>query len=173
MRVVNMQHYRVLLKGQEWTGSLPPCAKEAMALLENNEEIVSWLAPIDGDGTCARHVPAVRYKGQYWTISLRMSKSIYRSVRLRQGFENVQTVHGVQTLRIPTLLFNEKQRTQARFKVSSCVILRQCLSSSTPECCCAPRTSAHRRAWGPSACHLAPVFGACAHCFMNVAVCRI
>lgn len=117
MRVVNMQHYRVVLKGQEWTGPLPPCAKEAMALLENNEEIVSWLAPIDGDGTCARHVPAVRYKGNYWTISLRMSKSIYRSVRLRQGFENVQTVHGVQTLRIPLLLFNEKQRTQARFKV--------------------------------------------------------
>ena len=170
---MNMQHYRVLLKGQEWTGSLPPCAKEAMALLENNEEIVSWLAPIDGDGTCARHVPAVRYKGHYWTISLRMSKSIYRSVRLRQGFENVQTVHGVQTLRIPTLLFNEKQRTQARFKVSSRVILRRCLSSSTPERCCALRTSAPVRALGPSVCYLAPVFGACGHCFMNVAVCRI
>ena len=57
------------------------------------------------------------------------------SVRLRQGFENVQTVHGVQTLRIPTLLFNEKQRTQARFKVSSCVCLRQYLNPSTRGCC--------------------------------------
>jgi len=43
--------------------------------------------------------------------------SIYRSVRLRRGFNNIQTVHGIQTLRIPQLLLNEKQRTQARFEV--------------------------------------------------------
>lgn len=90
-----------------------------MAQLENNESIVSWLAPMNGDGSFAKHIPAVRYEGKYWTVSLRMSKSIYRNVRLRQGFKNVQIVHGVQTLRIPQLLFNEKQRTQARFKVRS------------------------------------------------------
>lgn len=118
MRALNMEHYRVLLQGQDWTGALPPCSRDAMALLENNESIVSWLAPLHDDGSFAQHIPAVRYANKFWTISLRMSKSIYRNVRLRQGFKNVQTVHGVQTLRIPQLLFNEKQRTQARFKVS-------------------------------------------------------
>lgn len=119
MRSLNMSLYRVLLQGQDWTCPLPPCSKEAMAQLENNESIVSWLAPMNGDGSFAKHIPAVRYEGKYWTVSLRMSKSIYRNVRLRQGFKNVQIVHGVQTLRIPQLLFNEKQRTQARFKVRS------------------------------------------------------
>jgi hypothetical protein len=112
-----MQHYKVLVQGQEWHRDTPPCSREASQVLENNEAFVSWLAPRDALRAFSQHIPAILYQGKYWTISLRMSKSIYRSVRLRKGFYNVQTVHGVQTLRIPQLLFNEKQRTQARFKV--------------------------------------------------------
>ena len=117
MRSVNMEHYKVLVQGQEWHRDTPPCSREASQVLENNEAFVSWLAPRDALLVFSQHIPAILYQGKYWTISLRMSKSIYRSVRLRKGFYNVQTVHGVQTLRIPQLLFNEKQRTQARFKV--------------------------------------------------------
>ena len=118
MRCVNMDQYKILVQGQEWDRDTAPCSREASQVLENNEAFVTWLAPRDALGAFAQHIPAIRYQGKYWTISLRMSKSIYRSVRLRKGFYNMQTVHGVQTLRIPQLLFNEKQRTQARFKVT-------------------------------------------------------
>ena len=117
MRSVNMEHYKILVQGQEWNRETPPCSRDASLALENNEAVVTWLAPRDALGVFSRHIPVIRYKDKFWTISLRMSKSIYRSVRLRKGFKNVQTVQGVQTLRIPQLLFNEKQRTQARFKV--------------------------------------------------------
>jgi len=46
-----------------------------------------------------------------------MSQCIYQHIRLRKGFNNIQNVHGVQTLRIPQLLLNEKKQTQARFEV--------------------------------------------------------
>ena len=118
MRSVNMEHYKILVQGQEWNRETPPCSRDASLALENNEAVVTWLAPRDALGVFSRHIPVIRYKDKFWTISLRMSKSIYRSVRLRKGFKNLQTVQGVQTLRIPQLLFNEKQRTQARFKVS-------------------------------------------------------
>jgi len=119
MRSVNMQEYKVLVQGQEWHRDTPPCSREASQILENNEAFVSWLAPRDALQVFSQHIPAIFYQGKYWTISLRMSKSIYRSVRLRKNFSNEQTVHGVKTLRIPQLLFNEKQRTQARFKVGA------------------------------------------------------
>ncbi len=42
-----------------------------------------------------------------------------RSVRLRKGFVNVEKApFGGLKLRIPTLLFVEKMRTQSRFNVS-------------------------------------------------------
>lgn len=119
MRPVNMKDYEVLLNGEEWKSSSPPCSRDAIEQLENNESIVTWLKPKNKPNLYSQHIPAILYNDRYWTISLRMSKSIYRHVRLRQGFQNTQVVHGVRTLRIPQLLYNEKQRTQARFKVSS------------------------------------------------------
>tara|TARA_X000000368_G_scaffold46053_2_gene33012 strand:+ start:2681 stop:3226 length:546 start_codon:yes stop_codon:yes gene_type:complete len=84
--------------------------------LENNESIVSWLCPRDSD-KCSAHIPAIFYQNKYWSLSLRMSKCIYRHVRLRRGFANIQSIHGVQTLRIPQTLLQEKRRTQIRFEV--------------------------------------------------------
>jgi hypothetical protein len=58
--------------------------------------------------------------GGYYTMSLRMMKAVWRSVRLRRGFVNVERApFGGEKLRIPTLLFVEKMRTQSRFNVSS------------------------------------------------------
>ena len=119
MRPINTNNYSVLLQGKEWEHEMSPCSKEASKLLENNESVVTWLGPSSADGRQMpmSHVPAILYKGQYWTLSLRMSKCIYRHIRLRRGFKNIQRVHGVRTLRIPQLLFKEKKRTQTRFEV--------------------------------------------------------
>lgn len=44
-----------------------------------------------------------------------------RNVRLRKGFVNVERApFGGMKLRIPTVLFVEKMRTQSRFNVSVC-----------------------------------------------------
>lgn len=141
MRSVNMEQYEVLVQGQEWHRDTPPCSREASQILENNETFVSWLAPRDALQVFSQHIPAILYQGKYWTISLRMSKSIYRSVRLRKGFYNMQTVHGVHTLRIPQLLFNEKQRTQARFKVRRASL--PLTIHARQKQACVLRTSAH------------------------------
>ncbi len=56
--------------------------------------------------------------GGYYTMSLRMMKAVWRSVRLRRGFVNVERApFGGEKLRIHTLLFVEKMRTQSRFNV--------------------------------------------------------
>ena len=136
-----MEHYKILVQGQQWNRDTPPCSREASNVLENNEAFVTWLAPRDALGVFAQHIPAILYQGKYWTISLRMSKSIYRSVRLRKGFYNMQTVHGVHTLRIPQLLFNEKQRTQARFKVRRASL--PLTIHTRQKQACVLRTSAH------------------------------
>jgi len=118
MKSINSTLYNVILKGERWSHLIPPCSKGAVSLLANNESIVTWISPKDNTNDCLKHIPVILYKGKYWTLSLRMSKCIYRHVRLRKGFENRQTVHGVVTLRIPQLLLNEKKRTQARFEVN-------------------------------------------------------
>jgi len=117
MKAVNPSKYNIVLKGQVWTHNVPPCSKGAVCLLANNESVVTWLSPKDEMDNCLTHIPVILFKGKYWTLSLRMSKCIYRHIRLRKGFNNIQNVHGVQTLRIPQLLLNEKKRTQARFEV--------------------------------------------------------
>lgn len=48
-----------------------------------------------------------------------MMKSIWRHVRLKKGFVNIESAqYGGMKLRIPQLLFAEKMRTQSRFNVS-------------------------------------------------------
>jgi hypothetical protein len=118
MRSINIDSYNIVLQGEVWKHDIAPCCRESVSLLENNESIITWLAPKKGCEGQSGHIPSICFQGQYWTLSLRMSKCVFRSVRLRRGFSNIQTVHGIQTLRIPQLLLNEKQRTQARFEVS-------------------------------------------------------
>jgi hypothetical protein len=49
-----------------------------------------------------------------------MMKAIWRHVRLRKGFHNLERAQlGGYKLRIPTVLLTEKMRTQSRFNVSS------------------------------------------------------
>ena len=126
MRHINIENYDILLQGEKWKYEITPCSRDAIPFLENNERIVTWLVP-RGDSNshigCKAHIPVILHGDRYWTLSLRMSKCIYRHIRLRKGFKNIQTLHGIQTLRIPQLLYNEKQRTQSRFEVISLKVL--------------------------------------------------
>lgn len=84
--------------------------------LEYNERIVSWIQPVSGG--VMDQIPALRINGEYYQLSLRMMKSIWRHVRLRKDFVNEEAApYGGLKLRIPSSLFSEKMRTQNRFKV--------------------------------------------------------
>lgn len=63
-------------------------------------------------------VPAICVQGVYYSLSLRMMRSIWRHVRLRKGFVNQERApFGGLKLRIPSLLYSDKIRTQTRFMV--------------------------------------------------------
>ena len=117
MKRVDMSNTFVVFSGEDWGFGLPPCSREMMRHLEKNERLVSWLQPV-GKGI-QDQVPAIRVKGVFYTISLRMMKAIWRHVRLRKGFENVERApYGGLKLKIPSSLLAEKLRTQSRFNVS-------------------------------------------------------
>ena len=62
--------------------------------------------------------PVIRINDAYFTMSLRMMKAVWRHVRMRKGFVNVEMApYGGMKLRIPSLLYVEKMRTQSRFNV--------------------------------------------------------
>ena len=115
MREFNMQCMTIVYKGDVWNHNMSPCSRAAIPHLEKNERIVSWLRPTQGD--VHDEIPAIMYRGRFYSLSLRMQKAIYRHIRLRKGFKNVETMDGVNKLRIPDVLLREKIRTQSRFEV--------------------------------------------------------
>ena len=117
MKRLDMTGICVVYAGDNWEHEMPPCNKEMVQFLERNERLVSWLQPSVGGVTA--QVPAIRVNDTFYTISLRMMKAIWRHVRLRKGFENVERApYGGFKLKIPMTLLAEKLRTQSRFNVS-------------------------------------------------------
>ena len=120
MRKIDTSSMDVVHFGKEWGHSSPPCSREMTALLEKDESLVFWLQP--KGGKVSDQVPALRVNGDFYSLSLRVSKAIWRNVRLRKGFKNLERTHsGAYKLVIPTSLLSEKLRTQTRFNVSGCV----------------------------------------------------
>jgi hypothetical protein len=69
-------------------------------------------------------LPAIKVNDEFYTISLRMMKAIWRHVRLKKGFENVERApYGGLKLKIPVTLLAEKLRTQSRFNVRHYAVL--------------------------------------------------
>lgn len=121
MKRIDTSNVVIVCTGERWTYRQPPCSRDMIPLLEHNERIVSWLQPCGPGKGVKDQIPAIRMDdGQYYNLSLRMMKAIWRHVRLKQGFENIEKApFGGMKLRIPTTLLVEKMRTQSRFNVSS------------------------------------------------------
>ena len=81
-------------------------------------------------------IPCICKKHPYYTMSLRMMKSIWRHVRLRKGFVNLECApFGWKKLRIPSLLYTEKMKTQSRLHVFSCPrLVVWIVGSLDPDC---------------------------------------
>jgi len=118
MKVVDMRDVFLVHSGDDWRYEQLPCNKQMISHLEKNEGIVSWLQP--KSGLVDDQFPAIKIKDYYYTLSLRMMKAIWRNVRLRKGFINMERApYGGHKLKIPSLLYTEKMRTQHRFNVKT------------------------------------------------------
>jgi hypothetical protein len=125
-KVLDISDMDIVYRGKEWTHAEDPSAKSMVHLLRWNESLVTWLQP--KGGTVEDQIPAINVHGKYRTLSLRMQKSIWKHVRLRQGFVNLENLsQGGFKLKIPTMLLCEKERTRHRFAQ---VCPRPCISSS-------------------------------------------
>ena len=123
MRRIDTREMVLVHYGREWTHPAPPCNKAMITRLERNETLVYWLQP-KGRPT-QEQIPALKLPDGFYTLSLRMMKAIWRHVRLRKGFCNLERAQlGGYKLRIPRTLLTEKMRTQSRFNVSARALLR-------------------------------------------------
>jgi hypothetical protein len=67
----------------------------------------------------AEQLPCIQAGEVLFPLSLRMQKAVWRHVRLKKDYVNIEPMsHGGFKLKIPHLLLREKVRTQARFNVS-------------------------------------------------------
>jgi len=104
----------IIHRGVPWNHELPPCSKKMSHLLEKNESFITWLQPKDGDVN--DQIPCIEYQNQMHGLSLRMQKAVWRHVRLKRDWQNVELVSSGKTkLKIPVILLREKLRTQTRF----------------------------------------------------------
>lgn len=128
MRRIDTKGMMLVHYGREWPHPSPPCNRGMTAELERNEPLVYWLQP---EGRpYHEQIPALKLPDGFYTLSLRMMKAIWRHVRLRKGFHNLERAQmGGYKLRIPTMLLTEKMRTQSRFNVSPpyiCILPQRC-----------------------------------------------
>ena len=117
MRMMDMHEHEIVDSGQTWPYSKKPCRKEMLPMLEQNESVITWITR-KGSTDVSDQVPVIRVGRDYYSISLRMMKAVWRHVRLASGFVNKDTSKdGSLKLRIPLKLLSEKKRTQNRFNV--------------------------------------------------------
>lgn len=114
-----MSQNTVIKEGIQWPfPTATPNSKHMIPLLERNEALVTWLQPREGKVT--DQFPVIRVRDQYYTLSLRQMKALWKHVKLRKNFVNRETLPHIGTkLRIPEVLLMEKMRTQQRFNVSA------------------------------------------------------
>ena len=76
MRIVDMSLHRVVKCGVDWPFGDTPNCKRMITHIERNEALVTWLEPISGG--VQDQFPVIRVKDNYFTMSLRMMKAVWR-----------------------------------------------------------------------------------------------
>ena len=92
-KTLDVSKMDIVFRGKVWTLPEDPSAKSVVHILERNEALVTWLQP--KGGSVEDQIPAINVKGEYKQPSLRMLKSIFRHVRLRKGFVNLESLSQV------------------------------------------------------------------------------
>jgi hypothetical protein len=116
MREIDTTTNSLICAGEDLSEHWPLKTRAVVKMLEKKEIYCSWFQLIGGG--VDDQIPALRVSDKYYTMPLRIQKSIFRHMRLHSNFVNrEQTATGVVKLRIPLTLLKEKLRTARRFMV--------------------------------------------------------
>jgi len=117
MREICVLSNRLICAGEDLSAHWPLKTREVVKTLEKKEVYCSWFQ--ENNGGVESQFPALRVDNKYFSMPLRIQKSIFRHMRLHATFVNRErTATGVEKLRIPTTLLREKLRTARRFMVN-------------------------------------------------------
>jgi hypothetical protein len=117
MREIDVLSNRLICAGEDLSAHWPLKTREVVKTLEKKEIYCSWFQ--ENNGGVDSQFPALRVDNKYFSMPLRIQKSIFRHMRLHATFVNRErTATGVEKLRIPTTLLREKLRTARRFMVN-------------------------------------------------------
>jgi hypothetical protein len=117
MHEIDCTQNTLICAGADLSSHWPLRTQSDVKLLEKKEVYCSWFQ-LNGGGTDTQF-PALRCGSVYYSMPLRIQKSIFRHMRLSASFINLElTANGVEKLRIPTTLLKEKCRTARRFMVT-------------------------------------------------------
>ena len=92
-KILDVSGMDIIYRGKAWNHREDPSAKSVGHLLERNESIVTWLQP--RGGAVEDQVPAIQVNGVYRGLSLRMQKCIWKHIRLKRGFVNLENLSQV------------------------------------------------------------------------------
>ena len=109
-KTIDTSRLKLIHCGKEYPHSLLTSTDtEILLFLERKENYIYWFQPIDSDSP-SDQIPALKYKGNYYSLSLRTMKSVWRHVRLKKGFKNIERAHSgfVFILAYASLLFYKK-----------------------------------------------------------------
>jgi hypothetical protein len=116
MREIDCAKNELICAGEDLVHHWPLKTRSVVKALEKKEVYCSWFQAAEGD--VESQFPALRVQDKYYSMPLRIQKSIFRHMRLHAAFVNREsTATGVEKLRIPTTLLREKLRTARRFMV--------------------------------------------------------
>ena len=88
-----------------------------IGFLEKNESYIYWFQPSTSK-SIDDQTPALKIHDNFYFLSMRMMKAVWRHVRLKKNFKNIERAQsGGFKLKIPWALWIEKKRTQIRFHV--------------------------------------------------------
>lgn len=71
-----MELNHVVKSGVSWPFEKTPNCKQMIGQLERNEALVTWCQP--NDGGVEDQFPAIRVKDNFYTMSLRQMKAVWR-----------------------------------------------------------------------------------------------
>lgn len=93
MKEIDVSNMDIVFRGIDWEHDEDPGSKKMASKLERNEALVTWFQP--RDGSVEDQIPAIKVGDRYQGLSLRMQKSIWRHVRLKKGFINLESLSQV------------------------------------------------------------------------------
>ena len=113
MKLMDLSNMNIVKAGVKHTIPQPLTMTALMQRLERNESCVFWLQP--RHGKTEDQVPCVNVNGNFYALSSKLEKAVFRNVRLTRDFHNYELLpDGTPKLRIPQRLLMEKYRTFTR-----------------------------------------------------------